>query len=182
MLTQERLKELLHYDPETGVFTRRVYRNSNARAGDVAGTLDPLGHLKISIDYKGYQCHRLAWLYMNGYFPELHIDHINRDAADNRLCNLREVSVSCNIKNSKQFANNTSGVKGVSWNNKGLYWEANITNLGKRTHVSGGSCFAEAAALRCAMEQCVDWSSCDSSSPASQFMKNYVAQQKLLRS
>ncbi len=48
-LTAARLRELLHYDPATGVFTRKVRTSNRINIGDVAGTLRPDGYLKISL-------------------------------------------------------------------------------------------------------------------------------------
>ena len=83
-LSAERLKELLHYDPDTGVFTRRVSRGP-ARAGSVAGADTRDGYRKIHLDYKFYLMHRLAWLYTHGEFPTEFIDHIDGDRANNRI-------------------------------------------------------------------------------------------------
>jgi HNH endonuclease len=88
-LTAERLRERLHYDAETGVFTRRV-GSSNARAGDVAGSVHSTGYVRISIDGGKYTAHCLAWFYVHGVWPSDQIDHINRNRSDNRIANLRE--------------------------------------------------------------------------------------------
>jgi hypothetical protein len=113
-LTQARLKELLHYDPETGVFTWREFRRGKAVAGSVAGSLNPTGYIHIYVDNNPYKAHRLAWLYTNGAWPEKFIDHINGVRDDNRLCNLRAVTNQenvCNIKNAR--SDSTTGLLGV---------------------------------------------------------------------
>jgi hypothetical protein len=76
MITQEELKRVLHYDPDTGVFTRRVTLSSKAKAGDIVGT-NMRGYLQVCIHGKQYRLHRLAWLYVYGVFPEHETDHIN---------------------------------------------------------------------------------------------------------
>lgn len=80
-LTAERVRELFHYDPDTGVFTRRVTRQGlNARAGDIAGTRKPNGYLSIWICGANHAAHRLAWLYVHGTWPEAW-DHCSRNYA-----------------------------------------------------------------------------------------------------
>ena len=99
MLTQERLKQLLNYDPETGIFTRIISVSSNALKGDIAGWINGHGYRQLSIDYKKYDCHRLAFLYMLGKLPNEEVDHINHIRSDNRWINLREVTRHENKKN-----------------------------------------------------------------------------------
>jgi len=116
ILTQSRLKELLHYDPETGIFTWKVKRKGTDGIGSVAGGLcHKSGYHRIGINYKRYRLHRLAWLYVYGEFPPDHMDHINHDRADNRIINLRCVTNAENHKNMKMRKDNTAGVTGVSW-------------------------------------------------------------------
>ena len=86
MLTQMRLREVLHYNPETGIFTW----TKGDRRGKRAGTEhDDRGYLKVSIDNKRYPLHRLAWLWMRGLHARSTVEHINGDHADNRWNNLR---------------------------------------------------------------------------------------------
>ena len=86
MLTQKRLREMLHYNPETGVFTWTKRR----RRGKVAGTRhDERGFLKVSIDNERHLLHRLAWLWMTGLHAPVSVEHINGDRSDNRWKNLR---------------------------------------------------------------------------------------------
>ena len=88
-LTAERLRERLHYDAGTGVFTRRV-GSGHARAGDMAGTVHSTGYVRITIDGGKYTAHHLAWLYVHGVWPSDQIEHINRKRSDNRLVDLKE--------------------------------------------------------------------------------------------
>ena len=113
-ITQERLKELLHYDPETGVFTYLVSRRGSVKVGNRAGYKSN-GYLRIKIDGKAYLIHRLAWLYVYGDLPPMDIDHINGSRDDNRLINLRCATRSENIQNlRKHRSDNLLNKLGVS--------------------------------------------------------------------
>ncbi len=139
-LTQCRLKELLHYDPETGLFTRF--------SGNVAGTIRPDGYVRITLAREPYYAHRLAFLYMTGYFPANDVDHINHIRGDNRWENLRVVTKSENHKNRQLTSHNTSGVVGVSWHKSTNKWIARIGREGQQTHLGLFATIEEAAAAR----------------------------------
>ena len=133
-LTADRLRELFHYDKDTGVFTRLV-NCSNVRAGAVAGCLKNDGYLCIRVDGRLYSAHRLAWFYMTGEWPGLHIDHANSDRSDNRWANLREATYSQNNANSIVRKDNKSGFKGASRSGKRLGWQACIRWEGRSKHL-----------------------------------------------
>lgn len=116
--TQERVKELLLYDPDTGVFTWLLANSRNANVGKVAGNVDDKGYRRIGVDGIIYYAHRLAWLYMTGEWPEKLIDHKNGIKDDNRICNLREATHSQNHSNTCIAKNNTTGWKGVKRSGK----------------------------------------------------------------
>jgi len=178
MITQKRLKELLHYDPDTGIFTWEVNKK-RARRGDKAGT-DRAGYIQIKIDQIAYKAHRLAWLYMEGYFPENEIDHINRVTDDNRWGNLREVSHQCNMRNKKIRDDNTSGVTGVFWNKKYTKWEVFIKVDGKQKYFGRHKEFTNAAQARWEAEVEYNFPNCNTTSSAYLWLKeNHYANPKL---
>lgn len=111
-LTQDQLKEKLSYDTETGLFRWRVTTGGQV-AGSVAGA-DNEGYTMVIVDGQAYAAHRLAWLYVHGVWPVAHIDHVNRVKADNRITNLRDVSVAENSWNKvAPQSNSTTGLRGV---------------------------------------------------------------------
>ena len=135
-LTQERLQELLSYDPGTGIFTNLKSRGNRIKIGSVAGSKNPNGYVHIQIDYKKYQAHRLIWLYVYGEFPEKSLDHINEVKDDNRLVNLRLATHQENHQNqSSPQTNNTSGYLGVCWHKQHGKWLARIMANGKHKHL-----------------------------------------------
>ena len=123
MITQEELKSLLNYDPETGLFTWLKANTRRVKAGDIAGTKSEYGYIRIRIKDKTYRAHRLAWLYVYGVNPIL-IDHINMVRDDNRLVNLREADKSKNKLNMGKRSDNKSGFKGVSYSKQSNKWRA----------------------------------------------------------
>jgi hypothetical protein len=118
ILTQDILKSLLRYDPDTGCFCWRERRGSS-HAGKLAGSLHSRGCVHISIFKKLHKAHRLAWLYVHGEWPDGEIDHINGVPNDNRICNLRVVTRSENMQNTRRR------YKGVTF--KRGYWRARIS-------------------------------------------------------
>lgn len=113
LLTQERLRSLLDYSPETGKF-KWLVRRSNIAAGVAAGTLMCNGYLCIRVDKRLHLAHRLAWLWVTGDAPLLQVDHINGDRADNRFCNLRLATNSQNQQNRRAAqASSSTGLMGV---------------------------------------------------------------------
>lgn len=137
ILTQDRLKQLLNYDPETGVFTWRVNRTAGVKAGDIAApkSFDADGYRMMRVDGVCYKAHRLVWLYMIGEWPANLIDHINQNPADNRFNNLRPATTAQNGMNRRVDKRNTSGVTGVTWCAKSKKWRVDIGKFGRPVHV-----------------------------------------------
>ena len=141
-LTAEYLRAVLHYDPETGVFTwkhRAGFRPQwNLRyPGTRAGTVRVCNgrpYLVIAIDKVMYRAHRLAWLYMTGEWPKGRVDHRNNDSLANWWTNLREGSQSQNMANARRPRTNSSGVKGVHRSKCGKF-DAAIGVRGRKIHI-----------------------------------------------
>lgn len=136
MITQQELKELLHYCPKTGVFTWLVSRGGKAKKCSTAGSRESSGYIQICIKRKAYMAHRLAWLYEYGRFPLEFIDHKNGERTDNRIANLREVNKGENQRNQKRYSTNKSGVTGVSWHSQHEKWYT-TARKDKKTHFLG---------------------------------------------
>ena len=135
-LTHERLLEVLHYDPDTGVFTWKVAVGSKIKAGKTAGSLTSNGYICIGIDCTHYQVHRLAWFYVKQAWPNNQIDHINGVRGDNRLVNLRDVNNSENAQNTRNpRSSNNSGFLGVNIFKRDKTFQAQITVNGKKKHL-----------------------------------------------
>lgn len=131
MLTAERLRELVSYNPETGAFHWIVDKSSKARAGCRIGSAHTAGYLTVRVDGTAHLLHRLAWLYTHGRWPVDQIDHINGDRADNRLANLRECSNAQNCQNVRAHADG-SGMIGASFDKRRGKWVAGIGVSGRR--------------------------------------------------
>lgn len=134
MITQSKLKELLHYNPETGIFVNLKTRGG-AIKGSKAGCLHINGYHQIKISGVCYTAHRLAWLYMTGEWPENQIDHINHIRNDNKWANLRDATAKENSRNRTLSPNSTSGVCGVSWINKSKKWQSKIRVNSKHIYI-----------------------------------------------
>ena len=149
MLTAEHLREILHYDPATGIFTWRVKPSGSVKAGDRAGSPNDRGYLGIGIDYHLHISHRLVWLYVYGEWPKKHIDHINGNTSDNRLINLREATIQQNQANSALRKDNKSGLKGARWHSRDKCWCSSIRKNGKSRHLGYFDTAKEAHAAYC---------------------------------
>ncbi|HWP55644.1 MAG TPA: HNH endonuclease [Pyrinomonadaceae bacterium] len=128
MLTIERLRNVLAYDPLTGIFTWINGPNDRLRAGLRAGRTIAKGYISIRLDGRAYLAHRLAWFYRFGTWPAHQIDHINGRPSDNRLENLREADNHQNSANRK--VRSAHGVKGVKRTKSGR-WEAKLQHKGQ---------------------------------------------------
>lgn len=133
-LTQEELKAIIHYCPETGGFTWAKTRGP-AIAGRIAGAKAKNGYILIGVFRTKFRAHRLAWFYVHGEWPKNYIDHKNGIRDDNRITNLREVNFSENCQNvRKAYKNNTTKALGVSHDGYGKY-RARIQNNYKSTRL-----------------------------------------------
>ena len=132
IITQTELKEILNYNPDTGVFTWLVKPSSKVNVGDIAGYTNEKGYIRIRVNKKRYMAHRLAWLFMTGYWPKKEIDHIDHIRGNNKWGNLREATHQENGKNQKLHKSNKSGVCGVHWNKHNKSWDAQIMVRGKQ--------------------------------------------------
>jgi len=139
VITQKRLKELLHYEPVTGAFTWLQPIARCLKKGAIAGCIKKYKqrnrYRMIGINYKHYPAHRLAWLYVYGQWPKDQIDHINGDGEDNRICNLREVNNLVNSKNSHRRRDNKTGHTGIYRDHIFKRWVVTISHNSKEIYL-----------------------------------------------
>jgi hypothetical protein len=162
-LTVERLRDVLDYEPDTGIFRWAKPTAHRMKPGDVAGSEIGDGYRSIFIDNKRYLAHRLAWFYVHGEWP-LVTDHINRDRTDNRISNLRNTTYSVNNRNRSPVQNSSrrrfgsSPFLGASWEVRSGKWRASIRLDGKKHHIGYFSSEVEAheAYIKCRAEHHLD--------------------------
>lgn len=135
VLTAAKLRKVLKYDMETGIFSWDINAARNARAGSTAGCHLTSGYIQITVNGSKYRAHILAFLYVTGKWPKDEIDHIDRNPKNNRWENLREATRSENAANSIMKSNNTSGFKGVSWSKSDKKWVGAIRVRGKHFYL-----------------------------------------------
>lgn len=128
MLTANRARDIFEYNPETGIFIKKIESIE-------VGSITEYGYMRISVDGKHYLLHRIAWLIMTGDWPTDQIDHINGNRSDNRWINLRQADNKENSRNQSLRSTNKSGVVGVNWIQKLNKWRAQITVDGKPIHL-----------------------------------------------
>jgi len=147
VLTQKRLKELLIYNPKTGIFKWKNGKQGRKK-NLIAGHKKENGYIIIQIDYESYPASKLAWLYMNGYLPEYIVDHIDRIRDNNKWNNLRLVTKSENSMNISMPKNNKSGIIGVYYSNLEKKWKSHICVYGTRISIGTFETKYEAAKAR----------------------------------
>ena len=144
ILTAERLREVLEYDPETGEFRWKLRISSNFSskragsiwnsrfAGKIAGCLtEPSGYVVIAVDSINYRAHRLAFLWMTGEWPKNEIDHRDMCRHNNIWSNLREATSGQNKLNKKVRSDSSTGIKGVGFCKKRKKYRVDIKACGK---------------------------------------------------
>jgi len=144
MITQEELKEILNYNPDTGIFTW-IKSDRYGWVGKSPKMRTGRRYIEILAKGKLYKAHRLAWLYVYGEFPQNELDHINNNTEDNRISNLREATRFENTRNTRTPSTNKSGYKGVYFNEVNNRWVAQISCNGIQYYL-GSFCVKEQAA------------------------------------
>lgn len=147
-VTPERLRQLLHYDPQTGRFTWATSGNGRPPVGTRAGASHGNKYRSINVDGRYYSEHRLVFLYMVGRLPgkRMRVDHINHVRDDNRWSNLREVTNSENMQNqTRPMSSNKVGLLGVSPGRGGKFIASIFLN-GKARRIGQYDCKHEAHA------------------------------------
>lgn len=141
-MTRDELRELLRYDPDTGLFYWKVSRRQ-MKAGEIAGHIRKDGYNHIGAGFEKFLAHRLAWLFMTGAWPTCDLDHINRRRADNRWANLREAPGGVNARNSIKRVSKL-GIRGVTKARSGKF-EAHIGHDRRLIYLGTFPTAAEAA-------------------------------------
>jgi hypothetical protein len=152
-MTPEQLRSLLDYIPETGALVWRHRPNArkewnNKYAGTIAGTLALTNRVQLLVRNRLYLAHRLAWFHVHGVWPDGELDHINGNPWDNRIANLRLATRMQQLQNSRRRSDNTSGFKGVWWENRRKHWVAEIMHDGRKHHLGAFLTAEDAHAAR----------------------------------
>lgn len=139
-MTAEQLRELVVYEPYTGIFW---LRDSNKPLGNKTCN----GYVVFTLRGHTYRAHRLAWLYMTGNWPKNLVDHKDGDKANNKFSNLREATHQQNSYNGVRRKTNKSGFRGVCWNTKRQRWIAQIVVNGKTRYLGSFQIKEQAACV-----------------------------------
>lgn len=159
MPSQEILKTLLDYNPETGALTWRsrlpAAPNRHDKAwetknvGKEAGWDKANGYRGICFDaWPGmFLVHRIIWKLVTGEEPQF-IDHINLVKNDHRWCNLRNCTKTENQGNRIKRSDNSSGFKNIGWDNSRQKWRVQIAKKGSKKFMKRTQTLAAAIAYQ----------------------------------
>jgi hypothetical protein len=139
-VTVDELQHIFSYEPDTGILRwKNPNKHSSKKVGDIAGSLNDKGYLRVTVKNKEIKVHRIAWAIHHGQFPTIIIDHKNGIRHDNRISNIREATRSDNCSNKIKQSNNTSGYVGVYYfpERKLKKYEAIISKNKKRYFLGG---------------------------------------------
>lgn len=120
-MNKELAEKLFNYADGKLYWKSKLNQFSRAKIGLETGCIANDGYKRTKINGKLYGNHQIIFLMFNGYIPQ-QIDHINRNRLDNRIENLRAANNSKNQHNKSIPKNNTSGIKGVTWNKRAKKW------------------------------------------------------------
>jgi hypothetical protein len=134
-LTQRRLKELFHYAPEIGVFTRLTDAGGKSAGSSAGGQNKTNKYRHLRIDGRRYPEHQLAWLYMTGEMPPAGIDHRDGERTNNCFTNLRPATQFENGQNRQCRPNTKTGLLGVNWHAASRKFQARIMVNRKMHHL-----------------------------------------------
>lgn len=128
------LRAALSYDPESGLIVWIKPPSNRVSPGDIAGAVGTRRYLRIGFGGKDYQAHRVAWALHHGKWPDAVIDHIDGETTNNRIANLRDVSMKLNMQNRRTATKGSiSGLLGARWHRHSRLWHAVIKTSGKVT-------------------------------------------------
>lgn len=134
-LTLEQLKRCLDYNKDTGWFVWKI-RAGSSDVGDLAGSADGKGYLRVNVLGNNYSQHRLAWFYVHGVWPKGCVDHKDRNPQNNRIDNLRDCSLSQNQWNREKDVSLITGLPvGVRLEKRTGKFCARIVTRGKAEHL-----------------------------------------------
>lgn len=142
-MTPEYIKEILEYDPETGILRWKKKINRRVVIGAIAGSISE-NRVNVMINYVNYKGHILAWVIFYGEWPTFEIDHKDTNGTNNSINNLRRATRSQNSANTKPRKNTLSGAKGVTKAKD--KWLARIKVNGKQIRLGLFNTVEEAAA------------------------------------
>lgn len=149
MKTISQLRELLEYDPITGMFRWKQPTPRQAR-GWFRGNKSVRNYRRLYIDGRHYMAHAVAWAIVTGEWPR-EIDHKDRCQGNNVWTNLRLATHAENGRNRSLGKNSTTGVRGVS--RFGGRYRATISRDGKLISLGIHDTIEAAAAVRRAAEK-----------------------------
>ena len=134
MITLEYIKQIISYDPETGVMVWTGHKPWTKRNKQV-GNINKDGYWSVMVDGVNYPVHRLAWFYMTGTWPAKDIDHADLNRTNNKWVNLREATRGQNMQNGSLRADSSTGYKGVTKHRPTGKFRAYIKKSGKQKHL-----------------------------------------------
>lgn len=166
-LTQEIVRELLDYNPDTGLFfwkkrspkwfncgkinpkSKALWWNNQHEGARALQFPDKSrgGYLRGAILGHKYCAHQIAFLYMTGDWPKV-VDHINGIRDDNRWCNLRNGTYGENAKNAKLRKDNKTGFAGIYFSRSENKLKVYIRSENKQIHLKTTACIGEAIRIR----------------------------------
>jgi hypothetical protein len=128
------LRDVLLYEPTTGIFICKKKYANKILVGSVVGANHLAGYKQIMLQRTQFLAHRLAWFYVYGCWPKQEIDHIDGNRSNNAISNLRDVDRLTNAQNKRcAQSDNSSGFLGV--HAKRGRWVADIKVKGKTMRV-----------------------------------------------